>query len=147
MAILRDALKTFLAADETLSGLLPGGVLDINELPQTDYGLTNVPRSGAVISPFAVIRWRGTVGKEIIGLTERRTVEIYVYEARRGYAIIEQAKRRIKTILNRTQIQADDAGIAMFHWQTSGGLFPAQELNGASGEMIRYYVDYEVIDS
>jgi len=80
----------------------------------------------------------------VVSLTERRSVEIYFYQ-HRGYATIERAKRRVKTILERTMLPADDAGIAMFHWAHDTGEFPADELGRASADMSRYYVDYVVV--
>ena len=141
MASLRDALTAFLNADATLTALLTGGVLDASDLPQGDMGIKDVPHSGAKILPFAVIRWRGTTGTEIVGRTERRSLEIYFYQ-HRGYDVIEPAKRRVKKILSRTKIPADDAKLCMFHWaKIDLGDFSARELGGASADMSRYYVD------
>ena len=146
MATLRETLKTFLNADTLLAALLTGGVLDSSDLPEGASSIRDVPHEGAKIKPFAMLRWRGTTNKEVMGLTERRTVEIYLYQ-HRGFTTIERAKRRIKTILHRTQLPAADASIAMFHWSgLDTGEFPANELGGASADMSRYYVDYGVID-
>lgn len=143
MAYLRETLKTFLNEDAVLMALLTGGVLDTDELPMGASSIEDVPHTGPEILPFAVLRWRGTTEKEIVGLTERRSVEIYFYQ-HRGYATIERAKRRVKTILNRTQLPAEDAGLSMFHWAHDTGEFPADELGRASADMSRYYVDYVV---
>ena len=146
MATLRENLKAFLNADTSLIALLTGGVLDTTELPEGASSINDVPNDGLKIIPFAMLRWRSTSEKEIPGVTERRSVEIYLYQ-HRGYATIERAKRRIKTVLNRKQLPSDDADIAMFHW---GGHdldeFPANELGGTSACMTRFFVDYVVQD-
>ena len=144
MAYLRAVLKTYLNADAALMTLLPGGVLDTDELPEGASSIQDVPHNGPQITPFAMLRWRGATPKEIVSFTERRSVEIYFYQ-HRGYATIERAKRRVKTILERTMLPADDAGIAMFHWAHDTGEFPADELGRASADMSRYYVDYVVV--
>jgi hypothetical protein len=145
MATMRAALRNFLNADATLTTLLPGGFLDANSLP-SEWSISDVPHDGAMITPFAVLRWRGATPKEvyITDMTERRSVEIYIYQ-HRGYDLIEQAKRRIKTILHRTQIAADDADVCMFHWNNDLGEFTAKEIGGAAAEMSRFYVDYIIV--
>ena len=139
MATMRDALRAFLNADATLTALLPGGFVDANSLP-SEWSISDVPRDGAMITPFAVLRWRGAVPTEI-DLSERRTVEIYIYQ-HKGYDIIEQAKRRIKTILNRTKVSSDDAGICMYHKLPDLHDFSAEEIGGAAASGCKFYTDY-----
>ena len=147
MATLRETLKTFLNADSSLTTLLTGGVLDATELPKGASAIRDVPNDGLKIKPFAMLRWRSTSEKEIIGLTERRGLDIYLYQHRGGYATIDSAKRRIKTLLRRKQLSADDADGAMFHWDGHDlDEFSADELGGASACMTRFYVDYFVVD-
>lgn len=143
MATLRETLKTYLNADTALKALLTGGVLDADDLPKGAASIRDVPHVGGQVTPFAVIRWGGVSPKEITvsTRTERRSVEIYLYQ-HRGYGTIESAKRRLKALLHRKALPATDAGIAMFHWAQDTGEFPADELGGASADMSRFYVDY-----
>lgn len=143
MATLREAVKALLAGDGALAALLTGGVLDADALPMDGGGVGSLPLAadGMSVRPFAVLRWRGANPREIVAVTERRTLEVYVYQER-GYGVIEQAKRRIKSLLIRQRVSADDAGIAMFHWLQDMGELPAEEFGNLACEMSRFYVDY-----
>lgn len=143
MVTLRAALMAHLSSDSRLTALLTGGILDADALPMDGGGAGSLPLAadGVSVKPFAVVRWRGSAPKEIPWATERRTVEIYVYQER-GYDIIEQAKRRIKALLIRQMVKADDAAICMFHWVQDTGEFPAPELGNLACEMSRFVVDY-----
>jgi len=143
MPPLREALKAHLTSDSTLTALLTGGVLDADALPMDGGGAGSLPLAvdGVSVRPFAVLRWRGTSAKEIPWKTERRTLEVYIYQER-GYDIIEQAKRRIKGLLIRQMVKADDAAICMFHWVQDSGEFASPELGNLACEMSRFFVDY-----
>jgi len=142
MADMREALRNFLNADSTLSTLLTGGFVDAYSLP-SEWSIDDVPNDGVIIIPFSVLRWRAAVPTEINidTQTERRTVEIYIYQ-QKGYDLIEQAKRRIKTILHRTRVQSDDAGICMYHKLPDIHDFFAKEIGGAAAGGCKFYVDY-----
>jgi hypothetical protein len=143
MAVLRDALRTHLLADATLSAILSGGIFDAQQTDQEGPDTSWIPRAanGVHIAPFAILRFKGTSGKEIISNSKRRFVEIYFYDDF-GYTQIERAKSRIESLLHRKQVQADDAGIAMFHWVMDRGELSAPEYENAASDMSRYYVDY-----
>jgi len=140
---LRGELKDYLNDDATLGELLTGGVLDATDLPQGNYGISNVPHEGRSSSRLPSFAGVAAPRRKIIGQTERRNLEIYLYQAL-GYDIIDPARRRIKAILNRVQLPADDAGIGMFSLGTRTRRFYAEELGGASGYLCRYYVDYTI---
>ena len=143
MADLRTALRTYLVTDPALSAILTGGIFDAQTTDAEGESTEWLPRAanGVTLAPFAVLHFRGTTEKEIVSNSRRRFVEIYLYQSA-GYTAIEQAKRRIETLLHRHQLQADDAGIAMFHWAMDRGELPAPEYQNAASDMSRYYVDY-----
>lgn len=143
MADLRTATRNLLVADTDLMAILTGGVFDARQLPQNGMTVDNLPHAanGITVLPFIVIRFRNSTGKEIIRKTERRFCEFFIYE-HRGYQNIEQAKRRLKTLLDGKQVRADDAGICMFHWVTDIGEVPNDQLGFIPCELSRYYVDY-----
>lgn len=144
MADLRTALREYLLADAPLAAILTGGIHDAQTADRAGADtawIARDPVDNITVLPFAVIRFRGTLGKEVISVSRRRFVEIYLYQDQ-GYIEIEKAKRRIEAILHRHQVQADDAGIAMFHWSQDIGEFTAPEYEHAAGECARYYVDY-----
>lgn len=144
MADLRTALREYLLADATLSAILTGGIYDAQTTDAEGADTSWIPRdpvNGVTLAPFAIIRFRGETPTEVIARTERRFVEIYFYQGY-GYTQIERAKRRVKEILHRQQVQAEDAGIAMFHFVQGRGEMPAPEYENAASDMNRYYVDY-----
>jgi hypothetical protein len=143
MATLRTALLTHLQNDTTLAAWLTGGLFAAEVLPPDGGGAGSLPYAadGVSVKPFGIVRWRSATPKEIQRLTERRTVEIYLYQER-GYTIIDPAKRRIKALMDGQMLAADDAGIAMFHWITDLGELAAPEFGNLACDMSRYYVDY-----
>jgi len=143
MAVLRTALRNHLIADSALMAILTGGVFDAQSTDAEGADTSWIPRAanGVTLAPFAIIRFRGESPTEIVAFTERRFVEIYFYQAY-GYLQIELAKNRVKSILHRKRVQADDAGIAMFHFVQGRGEMPAPEYENAASDMNRYFVDY-----
>ena len=144
MATQRQTLLTFLEADSALTTLLTGGIFDASELDLEGLSPSDLPTDAVGrVQPLLLIRWRGEGEKEVIGRTERRTVELYLYDFA-GYATIEAAKRRIKTLLDNQKIgSADDANMNHFKWMGGIGEFVPEEFdNVGAGEMMRFYVDY-----
>lgn len=147
MARLRQALRAYLLANHPdidgteLSTILTGGIFDAQTTDASGVDTSWLPMNGARIMPFAVIRLRGASGREIIADSERRFVEIYFY-ADSGYDVIDAAKERVKAILHRKQVQADNADISMFHWDQDRGELPAPEYHSSASDMSRFYVDY-----
>lgn len=144
MATARAALKTYLNADATLAALLTGGVKDEDDFTFDEGGANEVPREtdGVRIKPFAYVRWRVSNVTEIIAASERQTVQLYLYQ-RSGKSTIESAVKRLKTLLHRHQLTADDKALLMFHYQMSNtGLPPADELGGASMGLVQFYTDF-----
>lgn len=143
MATLRQALLATLNADATLATILTGGVHDASILPREGMGLGAVPvqADGVTIQPFAVVRWGVANPAEVVALSERRSVTIWVYQ-HVGFAVIEAACKRLKQLLHQAQLATDDAGYALFQWTQDGGELPADELGGAAGSFIRFTVNY-----
>lgn len=143
MATQRDALRVYLEADPTLTGILTGGIYDASELDQNglpDGGLLMDARGRYL--PWVVIRWRTANATEIIRHSERRFVEVYFYD-QTGYANIEAAKRQVKALLDGHPVGgADDAQMNTFHWVSDLGDFVADEYEGAAADRSTYYVDY-----
>jgi len=140
MATIPNALRTYLEADATLTGILTGGIWDAAELDRE--GLTVSDASYDSIGrllPTAVIRWRGEspFGWHYTG--ERRTCEIYLYE-HVGWTNIEAAKKRLKELLHRVQVPSDEL-ITEFRFLTSMGEFYAEDLS-APADMLRFQVVY-----
>ena len=143
MATQRNALRTYLEADGTLTGVLTGGIYDASELDRNglsplDLSTDSVGR----MQPVMVIRWRGASAKEIIRHSERRFVEFYFYDDS-GYANIESAKARLKALLDGYNLGGtQDAKMNTFHWVNDLGEFVAEEYEGAASDRSTYYVDY-----
>ena len=100
MATLAETLKSGLLADATLTALLPGGVVDAEDLPYDGGGVRSVPRlpDGVVAATFALIRWRSSnaTGPSAVQ-GELAFLEIYAYQDT-GYAEVEAAMTRMKSL-------------------------------------------------
>jgi hypothetical protein len=149
MPVLREALREYLLAPHPdipgveLSTILTGGIHDAQTADRAGADTSWIARdpvNNITILPFAVLRFRGVTGKEVLN-SKRRFVEVWIYQDT-GYTQIERAKSRIEAILHKKQVQADDAGVAMFHWHQDAGEFIAPEYENAAGDCARYYVDY-----
>lgn len=142
MATLRAALKTTLEADSTLMALLTGGVFDSEDVFREGVDEPEAPResNGVTIKPFASIRWGGAnpTGPVLVD-AEAQSVEIYCYQ-HSGYTTIEAALTRIKALLNRKFITADNRQMAYFAEPQKGPDFAEEALNFAPGKFIRFMV-------
>jgi hypothetical protein len=143
MAMLREALRTYLLADATLSAILTGGIWDAQTTDQygadTDW-IERDPVNGVTIAPFAILRFGAESSTEVVARSERRFMEIYFYQAY-GFSLIEAAISRTKAILHRKRVQADDAD-AFFVFVTGSRDSSAPEYENAAVRMSRYYCDY-----
>jgi hypothetical protein len=142
MATLREVVKSTLNSDVTLAAILTGGVEDSEDRGQDGGSADHAPRDvdGVTILPHAVIRWRASnlLPPQQIG-AEEGTFEVYVYDDI-GYATIESALSRIKTLLNLQYLQADDRGLAHVRQIYVSGELPADELGGAPCMFSRFAV-------
>lgn len=142
MATLRDAFKTILTDDATLTALLTGGIKDASNEPKGGFGLKDLAKEldGVRIQPFALIRWRDSVllqpDMDVLS-PEKESVEIYVYQDK-GFATIESAVNRLKVLLHRQLISADDREFAYCHFEFVSGEVPAEEYDNASMKFIRF---------
>ncbi len=143
MATLKDAVRTTLEGDATLSAILTGGVYDASEVERDGVTADNVQRdANGRVKPFAVLRWRGSAPDFVLGTheAERRYLEVWLYEDT-GYTNIDAAERRIKTLLHRkTFADTDNEGLAWARWVHDLGESSADELGGASASMSRYEI-------
>lgn len=118
MSTLRETIVAALAADATLSTLLPGGIIDSGTLPSDGLTVDNMPQdANGMLNPCAVVRLRGS---NPIGYgphdAERQFAEIYVYHPS-DYRVIDRAKRRIKAVLHRAYFgSTDNEGLAFLSW-------------------------------
>ena len=144
MATLAETLKSVLLADATLTALLPGGVVDAEDLPYDGGGVRSVPRlpDGVVAATFALIRWRSSnaTGPSAVQ-GELAFLEIYAYQDT-GYAEVEAAMTRMKSLLNRREFVTDDRAVAYLEFV---GVFgetdvKAEEFGGLSFKFIRFSV-------
>lgn len=143
MATMREATKALLTGDGVLMALLTGGVLDSETLPPDGGGTDDLPKDtdGVRILPFGVLRWRISTPTEIVARSERQFLEIWLYDMA-GQSTLDQAKARIKTLMNRQQVAATDADICMFHLAQMGGDFDAPEYGHIPATYVRFYVDF-----
>lgn len=142
MATLREALLTYLEADVTLmnSSHLPGGIYDASVLPKDGLSFDDLPMTGNKIDAFGIIRWRTSTPTEHPDSTERKFLEIWLYD-QSGYGRIDAAKHRLKQLLNRTIIPGDDVGAGMYHWVQDGSDTNAEEYDSAPASFARFYVN------
>lgn len=143
MAEPRDSFRALLEADSTFADPLTGGIYDASELPEE--GLTPTEAPGAwdaygVLKPCAVIRWRGSVPVDAYpeNGSERRTVEVYVYQ-QDGIDTVDAAISRLAVLLNRYRLIASGKS---YHFKRAGtmGEFVADEVGGANAMMARFQV-------
>lgn len=143
MATLRQTLKTTLEGDATLTAILPGGILDSDDMPQDGGGASSAPRTsdGVQINPFAVIRLGASnaFGSRKVG-AERESAEIYFYQDT-GYDLIERAIGRVKTLLHDEYLEGDDRQIAHFLYTFSSQEVPADELGEVPCRFSRYQIN------
>lgn len=142
MSNLSDAFKAVLSGDATLVTLLPGGVFDSNDTPQDQGGADFTPRmtDGVRVKPHTIIRWRSSQEMEPVTVrAESQNVEIYIYQDT-GYATIDSAVSRIKTLLHMQLINADDRDLAYTRQTFVSGELPATEIGGGTSKFVRYNV-------
>lgn len=142
MASLREALLAYLEADPTLmdASHLPGGIYDASVLPKDGLSFADLPMTDNKIDAFGIIRWRTSSPTEHPDSTERKFLEIWLYD-QRGYDRIDAAKHRLKQVLNRTIIGAEDVGAGMYHWAQDGSDTNAEEYDSAAASFVRFYVN------
>jgi hypothetical protein len=145
MVALRALIKQTLEADAPLMVLLPGGILDADELPRDGGGSASAPRQADEIriNPFAIVRTRdgNRTQMEIPArVTERETYEIYLYQDV-GYDVIEQAIRRVIAVLNNQYLNATDRALAHLLYTFTSGEIPAEEFENAPCRFVRFQVN------
>lgn len=144
MASLRDTIRLALEGDATLTAILTGGVYDASELDREGLSLSDVSKQadGVRIKPTAVLRWRGsnpTDQSDFIPGVESRFMEVWVY-ADQGYATIDSAIRRIKTLLDLHYFTSDNEGLTYLRWAGDIGEIEAPELGNATADRSRYQI-------
>lgn len=142
MATLSETVKTMLEDDGTLMALLYGGIFDAEDLDISGESDSDAPKEsdGVRIQPHAVIRWgESTSFSEEAIEAEVGNVEIYVYQ-HRGHDVIDAAVNRIKALLNRQLISADDRALAKLSYAMTSREIPAEEFGGAPCKFSRYAV-------
>lgn len=151
MASQQTALKTYLAADISLSATLTGGIFNAADLGKN--GLTpeyaqknNLLSASLQIKPLAVIVWRNSIATELTidEPSETRFVELWFYcgVASGAWATIETAKRQAKDRLHRAQLSADNYGANFLTWVDDLGEFTAEELFDTPADRSRYSIQY-----
>lgn len=142
MGVLREVFRQTLEADTALTTLLTGGIMDASELPADGGGSKSAPReSGKTrIQPYAVVRWRAVRPFSVEVLeAEKETVEVYIYQ-QKGYDTIEAAIHRMKALLHRQFLTADNRAIAHTFMTFISGELTAEELHYAPTRFIRFEV-------
>lgn len=144
MATFRQAFKTVLTSDVTISALLTGGIFQSNELDYTGEGASQAPRDtdGVTLKPHAVIHFgerspRGDARK-VRGKLE--TVEVYVYQDT-GFDVIESAILRMCSLLEDKYLSTTDRALAHITEESfTSGELPAEELGNAACKFVRFFV-------
>lgn len=145
MATLRQAFKSALTNDATLTALLTGGILDSSvDLDYTGEGASQAPREADEITlkPHAVIHWGGRspngAARKVRGKLE--TVEVYVYQDT-GFDVIESAILRMCSLLEDQYLSVTDRALAHITEQSfTSGELPAEELGNAACKFVRFFV-------
>lgn len=140
MATLREALVTVLSGDATLSALLTGGVKNAEDFTFDGGGSDEIPRqaNGVLIKPFAIVRFQdSTTVFPLKARAELQSIEIYVYD-NVGFVTIDAAISRTKTLLNFTDVTADDRSLAYLHEPFTSRELDAPEISGASCKFVRF---------
>jgi hypothetical protein len=143
MATAKEMLNSALEDDVTLAAILTGGIFDPDDMfrPGLTPKLVPYDTDGVTILPFATTRWQSSssYGPRRVA-AERGSVEVYVY-ADVGYATIETAISRIKTLLNDTYIfGASDRRFVHFKSATISGDLDEKDLSGAPMKFIRFQI-------
>ena len=140
MATLREAVVNLLLADSTLSALLTGGVFNAEDFSFDGGGADEIPRAanGVHILPFAIVRFQdSTTVFPLKARAELQSVEVYVYD-NVGFTTIDTAIARIKTLLNFTDVTADDRSLAYLHEPFTSKELDAPELAGVACKFVRF---------
>jgi hypothetical protein len=102
-----------LAADETLTDILTGGVYFADDLPGEGITKKTYPDvwNGVRLKPFAVVKGRGVIptfdvrDKEAQLTSTNQVIEIWLYNDRdAGYTTIKQARDQIYTLLHERPV-------------------------------------------
>lgn len=104
-----------LAADETLTDILTGGVYFADDLPGEGITKKTYPDvwNGVRLKPFAVVRGRGVIpttevrDKQAQLTSTNQVIEIWLYDDRdAGYGRLKQARDRIYNLLHERPVTA-----------------------------------------
>lgn len=143
MATARAAVKAKLIGDSQLSTLLPGGVFLLDDFGPDGMTAKSIPRqaNGVTVNPFAVIRFRAfsETASPKMG-AERGNIEIYAYQFA-GYSVIDLAMKRIKAVLHRARIAADDRNGFAFYFSHLSSELVDDELGNVPMMFIRFSVN------
>jgi len=144
MATLRVVFKTLLQNDAALLALLTGGVSDAADHDIDGGGAANAPRAadGVTLLAHAKIRWRSATPIEPFPLVPlRQTVEIYVYQ-HNGFAVIDAAVLRLRTLLHNTYLQSDDTKLNHVALVNVSGELLTPEYGNAPCRIVRFSITY-----
>lgn len=144
MAVLRATIKTVLANDSTLTGLLPGGIFDANDLKKGGMSLEDAPKkaNGININPFALLRWQTSnkmPGMPDIMPAELRFLNVWIYDEV-GQTTIEQAILQIKALLNVKDFTADEYSYTRLVWAGELGEIRDPQMGYAAADRSRYQI-------
>lgn len=104
---MRDAIRDYLAADGTLSGLLTGGIYAVPEITRQDT--PDAFDANGEIEPCALVKpeTEATFGpyEEAGAISARLYVVVFFYQ-RTGYDVVDQALARTRVLLHKEKLES-----------------------------------------
>lgn len=142
MATKETAVRDLLKANAGWTSLVTGGTYILDELGRTGLSLETLPTaakdatlSGA-LKLVCVITFGTSIEAEVL-TSENQFMTLWFYH-HSDRALIKQARRKAKDLLDRQQVTTTTEGHPLIRWVNDLGDFNEDELRGAMAGASRY---------